>query len=290
MLLLEIPEYTPGQHQIWRIDVNEKEVVLPGFYDPVVTVPAGQLYRLQEQAGEGWRTWMATTPFDVDSQALHVGAAEGNVVIMGLGLGVSLFNCLQNPEVEHITVVEIDKNITVLLQKFAKFRRWPGFAEKVDLVIADARKWIAPSRVHTVLVDIWREFGDNATVGNLQAIQGNTGAIQIGAWGIENIFASWVAEKGLVNQELSLENWYDFARNIRVSLVTQDPQDALRAVNNYVVGGMMREVSVNRSVDVYGPVDPETGLEEGYDPGDFDPELTTEEPGGSPPDPQPEDS
>lgn len=52
--------------------------------------------------------WMSITPFEINTMKSPVADAFGNVVTFGLGLGYFTYMAVNNPNVEHVTVVEKD--------------------------------------------------------------------------------------------------------------------------------------------------------------------------------------
>jgi hypothetical protein len=62
----------------------------------------------------GWVPIMSDTPSEIHGHDDAFERAHGNVLITGLGLGVVVSALLAKPEVEHITVVEIDRDVIAL--------------------------------------------------------------------------------------------------------------------------------------------------------------------------------
>lgn len=80
--------------------------------------------------------------------------ARGSVLVTGLGLGCVVRGLLHNPDVEHITVIELDRHILRIVGH--EFQSNP----RVELIQGDALKWqIGKRRFDFAWHDIW--FPDN---------------------------------------------------------------------------------------------------------------------------------
>ena len=84
-------------------------------------------------------------------------AAEGHVLINGLGLGMCLAAALARPKVIKATVIEIDQDVIDLV--------WPTYAARpnVEIIQDDAFAYRPPSgiRYGAVWHDIWDEICEN---------------------------------------------------------------------------------------------------------------------------------
>lgn len=77
--------------------------------------------------------------------------AKGKVLITGLGLGCVVRGLLASPDVEHITVVEIDPHLLrVVGHEFRSNRR-------VELIQGDALKVFLPGRFDYAWHDLWTD-------------------------------------------------------------------------------------------------------------------------------------
>jgi len=101
---------------------------------------------------------MSDTPAEIrDCMSLFINA-RGNGLINGLGLGMCLRGVLLKPEVEQVTVIEIDQDLIDLIGGY--------FADKsrVAIINADAFHYKPPrgQRFDFVWHDIWDDIcGDN---------------------------------------------------------------------------------------------------------------------------------
>lgn len=84
-----------------------------------------------------WVPIMSDTPSEISEQQHVFEHAHGRVLITGLGLGVVVSGLLANPEVEHITVVEIDRDVIALTGPYYNGN------PRVDIVNNDALRYAA---------------------------------------------------------------------------------------------------------------------------------------------------
>jgi hypothetical protein len=106
---------------------------------PVLTGPVGE------------SPWMSLTPSETYTLRGGIRKARGKVLIGGLGMGWMAHKVLARKGVKSVTVVEKDPAI-------AKF-----FGKGLDVVVGDLWEYLEAhpaSRFDTVLVDIWKGFGN----------------------------------------------------------------------------------------------------------------------------------
>lgn len=161
-----------------------------------------QLGYFQEVGGsaEQWllhtgdQCWMTLSQLEVESHAPHLAAAHGQVVLMGAGIGLALYNVLRSPAVEAVTLVEIDAAVLELLEAAAGFSRWSG-AEKLTTVIGDAFEFRPRGAVDYLFVDIWPMTGDRRAPADVQRLQRQVRAAALSWWSQEIHFLRWLAPR-----------------------------------------------------------------------------------------------
>ena len=202
------PLPAPGiaQQQLAGIDLDSLPVTPPDplreYYQPIASgawslrsLPTiicmgywGQLQIAQDimVLMRGQKTWMSTAPMEVESQRIGVDFARGHVVIFGLGMGWSTAMSALRPEVEQITVVEMDENVLAMHEQIKLFERLPrGVGEKVRIVHADALEWKPDSHVDLLMPDIWVDMVSWGRAEEVHDMQDNVGADMIYFWGQE---------------------------------------------------------------------------------------------------------
>jgi GNAT superfamily N-acetyltransferase len=164
----------------------------------------------------GEQTWMSSARDEVDSQSPHVAAAFGHVVLMGAGMGIALYNLLTKPDVTRVTLVERDARVIELLRQAADFERWPGIG-KLRIEICDALAYQPDLPVDYLYADIWATPGEPQSIPDIQIIQANVRASQVGWWGQELLFLDWLA-----GEIPTLENYRAWSNELGLPLLEQN--------------------------------------------------------------------
>ena len=104
--------------------------------------------------------WMSLIPHEIETMKKPIENAHGNVLVLGLGLGYYLYRILGKNEVKSVDVVEIDKRIISLFNKYL-INKFPHI-EKINVIHADAVEYVGNSKKHYdyVFADIWHNVGD----------------------------------------------------------------------------------------------------------------------------------
>ena len=164
---------------------------------------------------EDGREWMLVTPNEVETIRPAVKAAHGQVVTFGLGLGYFPYMASLKPEVEQVTVVELDERVIDLFSTYI-LPQFP-YPEKVRLVCMDAFDYldrVMPGEVFDyAYADIWHDAGDGVPL----YLRFNKYEKRFP----ETKFDYWVEET-----MLSYLRWYDFDH------MPADVRDPYRWLNN----------------------------------------------------------
>lgn len=111
---------------------------------------------------EDGRIWMSVTPQEINTVRPAVEAARGHVVTFGLGLGYFAYLASLKPEVESVTVVDVNESIIDVFSReiLPQFER----ASIVDIVCEDAfdfvEKKFASYEADFIYTDLWHDVGD----------------------------------------------------------------------------------------------------------------------------------
>ncbi len=228
---LKVPEYRPGKYGEWQLE-EIKTPITRGYFTSYQSVTNN--YRLCR----GKTLWMSLTPMELESQSHHALAATGHTVIMGLGMGLLLYNILLNKDVEKVTVIENDPDIIELFSQITNPTAWPNW-EKVSIIVADAFNWIPSEPVDYLEVDIWSALGDEKLREDGQKIQQNVKAKQVALWGQELDFITYCLEQGY-SPPCTLSQYHEYIEAIGIPLIEADnpnyPDSCFRAaqmVMNY---------------------------------------------------------
>jgi hypothetical protein len=106
--------------------------------------------------------WMSNTPNEMLTIMPSIKRSFGKVITFGLGLGYYPFMCSLKDEVESITVVEYDKNIINLFNKYL-LPLFPN-KEKIKIIHADAYEYLKNNNINDLFdfafIDIWHNGDD----------------------------------------------------------------------------------------------------------------------------------
>lgn len=172
--------YRPMEQGDWVVRRWGKDIPLRGYWSPAR--PVSDVVSLDR----GSDTWMSLMPVEVESQQIAVDCAAGNVAIFGLGLGWSAALCAMKPEVETVTVVEIDPELIALHGELGLFDRLPDAAgAKVKIVEGDAFDWSPDRKIDLLAADIWLPLVGGDRVADVRRMQSNVGAERVYFWGQE---------------------------------------------------------------------------------------------------------
>ena len=186
---LEIPSYHTASLDRWTL---QKCPGLPQLGYFLEREGAGDVFALLENG----MSWMSTAWDEIESQAPHVAAARGHVVVMGAGMGVALYNILPRADVTRVTLVERDPLVIDLLRRITDLDQWPGI-EKLNVEVVDAFEYRPHQSVDHLYVDIWALPGDPQALAHTQQIQRHVHANTLGWWTQEIEFLFWLEGRGL---------------------------------------------------------------------------------------------
>jgi hypothetical protein len=209
---LKIPAYQEIALGSWTLKKFE-QVPQTGYFQKWAN-PSVQYVLLA--AGQ---TWMTTSALEVESQAPHVAAAQGRVVVMGAGLGLALYNILLNPQVTRVTLVEYDPVVLDLLRRAAHLDQWPG-VEKLEINLVDALAYHPAQPIDYLYIDIWAKTGDPQALCDTQHIQRRVKARQVSWWSQEIHFLCWLAQNGY-GELPTLDHYREWAQEIDLPLIEQ---------------------------------------------------------------------
>ena len=143
---------------MWRI-VPERQVgtakIVHDSPDSLVRLRAqmhGQPLRLDKYTRLfiGREVWMTDAEYERRTNIGVVSAAQGNVLVAGLGIGMILVPILKKSEVQHVTVIERSQDVIDLVA--------PHFnSPKLTVICADIYTWKPPkgSKWDVIYFDIW---------------------------------------------------------------------------------------------------------------------------------------
>lgn len=111
--------------------------------------------------------WMSDTPFEQESYMLAVTAAHGNVLIIGLGIGLFLQMLKErNHNIDTITIVEKNEDIAKLVWRYVRTNR-------IKLIIQEGSEYLfcTADKYDYIYIDVWGSiYGTLAEVKQWKAI------------------------------------------------------------------------------------------------------------------------
>lgn len=150
-----------GDWELRRFTVDESAAALDQLR--AVFSGGGRYCRAGTYTGlyRAGRVIMSDTADEIYDHLQVIVDATGEVLIAGLGIGMVLNAIAMKPEVEHITVIELSKDVLSLLQRHYD-RKYPG---KITFVNADIFAWVPPKDAHWDFA--WFDIWDDLNTDNL---------------------------------------------------------------------------------------------------------------------------
>lgn len=147
--------YKPYEAFVYNDPIEKDGKIIPriGFFEKEYTFPVVM---------QGGREWMLITPNEIETMALPIEKAHGDVTTYGLGLGYFAFMVSEKDNVESVTVIENDKSIIKLFEE----NILPFFPnkEKIRIICEDAFEY-AEKKLFSdfVFADIWHDPSDGCS-------------------------------------------------------------------------------------------------------------------------------
>lgn len=152
---VNVPEGQSGDWSVARFVPEGFSARLHNIQQPTRRLVSGETYTKLADKGS---VIMSDTPAEIRDLYPLFGHLHGRMLFNGLGLGVALQGALDKPEVKHVTVVEISKDVITLVAGHYQAR----FGDRLTIVHADALDWKPPRGVRYDVVwhDIWQDICD----------------------------------------------------------------------------------------------------------------------------------
>ncbi|GAG09876.1 unnamed protein product [marine sediment metagenome] len=159
---VDIPEGKEGDWTVSKFDVSKEEASTQNmrasfaFSSRGMGIEAGTYTRLQH----GGTTVMSDTPSEIRDHRTPIDVARGEVLIVGLGIGMVAAACLKKPGVTKVTVVEMSPEVIHLTGDHLK----GIYGDRLEIIEADILDWKPPKgrKWDVAWFDIWNDkCGDN---------------------------------------------------------------------------------------------------------------------------------
>jgi len=215
-----VPEYKKVNLGKWKCEPTPAGHHIMGYWRPHNFVLPGWMYL--QKVDNNWLRRMSLTPMELESHQPHIAGAKGTVVVAGLGMGFYLYNILRKPDVTRVIVLEKERAVVNLWKRsIGNPLHWEGF-RKLEIVMGDALTYQPGFPVDFLYADIWPYLGDERALGITQKLQANIKAKEVGFWGQEFDFITWMMRKklgGPVESHATLDNYLMFCNDIGLPLV-----------------------------------------------------------------------
>lgn len=206
MKKVDVPEGVSGDWAVKKFTISEKEAHFSMFsYDSRAPRP-GEYTKLTHK-GEG--VVMSDTDAEMRDHRDAVRNARGHILINGLGIGMVLLNCLEKPEVEKATVVELSHDVIKLVGPHYEKK----YADKLEIIQGDAVTWKPPKGIRYGMVwhDIWTPISSD-NYGQMKTLHRRYGrrCDWQGSW------CRWQVERLVKeeNEERRIREMFSFRRKI----------------------------------------------------------------------------
>ena len=108
---------------------------------------------------QGEDIWMSIIPHEINTMRDPIKEAQGNVLVLGLGLGYYAFHVSNKSNVKKVTIVEKDETVIDMFIKHI-LPLFPN-KNKIEIICDDAIKFVSHQfNFNYVFSDIWHNVGD----------------------------------------------------------------------------------------------------------------------------------
>jgi len=139
---VDVPEGTEGDYSVSKFTVSKEDADFQNaratfsFSHRGLFIKPGTYTELKK----GGVILMSDVPSEIRDHMEPIRRARGEVLIVGLGIGMVTSACLNKPEVDRVTVVEVAPEVVRLVGDHLKGIH----GDKLDIVQADIFKWKPP--------------------------------------------------------------------------------------------------------------------------------------------------
>lgn len=159
---VDVPEGQSGNWKVELFEVTERDAEfhnLRAFMHPGGRpIVPGTYTRLARNG----HVVMSDTKAEIDDHAEPIRRANnGRALVNGLGLGVILQGILDEPEIEHLTVIEKSSDVIALVAAHWLDR----YGDRLTIIHADAFDWQPPKNIRYCVA--WHDIWDDITSDNL---------------------------------------------------------------------------------------------------------------------------
>lgn len=104
--------------------------------------------------------WMSLNPNEIKTMAPYIKKAQGDVLVLGLGMGYVAFMMALKKEVKSVTIIEKDSNVINIFNNLI----WPNFKNKnkIQIINDDAINYLKrkQNKYNYIFADLWHSPDD----------------------------------------------------------------------------------------------------------------------------------
>lgn len=151
-----LKEHKEGKFQIHHFSLSEEKIRLESLRammhrDSMAMIHYIKPNYIYTRLTENGQVWMSDTPMELHTNDEFMRYANGNVLIFGLGMGAILAPLKDDPNISHITVVELNKEIIDLIGPYFT-------SDRITIVEGDAYTYdCGKEKYDTIYFDIWQD-------------------------------------------------------------------------------------------------------------------------------------
>jgi spermidine synthase len=160
---VDVPEGEKGDWRITKYTVGEKDRIhqLSSMFNSGRYVPDGTYTRLIRNN----KCIMSDTPDEVRDHHEIIHYAKGNVLIVGLGLGMVLNAIAKREDVTHVTIIEKSQDVIDLVSDHYLKK----YLNKITIINADIFDWIPNKDCYYDFA--WYDIWDDLCTDNLEEMK-----------------------------------------------------------------------------------------------------------------------
>ena len=105
--------------------------------------------------------WMCITPNEMNTMQPYVDKASGHVITFGLGLGYFAFMAMNKPDVNKVTIIEMDQKVIDIFNR--NILPYFPHQEKIEIIKSEATAYLKNndmSRYDFIYFDLWHNPND----------------------------------------------------------------------------------------------------------------------------------
>jgi hypothetical protein len=141
------------------------------------------------------QVYMSLTPMEIQSAALAIYLAEGDVSTCGLGMGYFTLRCAEKDAVNKVIVYERDADVIEYFTRNFSDRK--GY-DKITIIEGDARENLQDKKCDFLFVDTYAEMLSDDIVDDIELYSSSNEIGEYWFWGIERVLLN-----ALVNTQIS---------------------------------------------------------------------------------------